>query len=61
MGRKPRVIKKKCLGCAECAIVCPYNAIRINKGGKAKINYKKCKGCLACVDACPMNALIVND
>jgi hypothetical protein len=58
---KPKVIKKKCVGCAECAITCPFNAIRIDRGGKAKIDYKKCKGCEACVEACPMKALIIND
>ncbi len=46
----------KCIGCANCYIFCPDNAIRIyNK--KLEIIYDYCKGCGICVRECPRDAM----
>ncbi|MBQ3052994.1 MAG: RnfABCDGE type electron transport complex subunit B [Clostridia bacterium] len=41
-----------CLGCGDCANVCPYNAICV-KDGLAYINRNLCLGCGLCVKQCP--------
>jgi 2-oxoacid:acceptor oxidoreductase delta subunit (pyruvate/2-ketoisovalerate family) len=53
---KPKVDKKKCIGCGRCEKVCPEGVITI-KESKAKINYSYCKGCGLCAAECPVGAI----
>ena len=41
-----------CLGCGDCATVCPTGAICLDDG-IARINPDRCIGCGACARACP--------
>lgn len=53
----------KCIGCGYCAMVCPYNAPKVDR----KVGHSmKCHGCLErveqglkpiCVGACPLRAI----
>ncbi len=63
--------EEKCIGCAKCIEVCPYNAIElidINKEmglynislRKARIVNAVCKGCGACVVECSVGAIDQN-
>ncbi|MEM5776471.1 MAG: 4Fe-4S binding protein, partial [Anaerolineaceae bacterium] len=46
-----------CSACGICVEVCPYNARRIEPGGKyAEVVEVLCQGCGACVAACPNKA-----
>lgn len=45
--------KYACLGCMDCAKVCPTNAIFKNEYGVAEINRTLCNGCGKCVKECP--------
>ena len=54
---------KKCIGCGTCAIVCPYNAPKVDEEKKKAV---RCNGCAervaagekpVCVEACPARAL----
>ncbi len=45
-----------CLGCGDCAAVCPENAITV-ENGVAKINPDKCVSCGACINACPKHLI----
>ncbi|MBE6623265.1 MAG: DUF362 domain-containing protein [Ruminococcaceae bacterium] len=55
---RPVIIKKKCIGCGECARCCPQETIDIvNK--KAVINYDKCIKCYCCQELCPMKAVSI--
>ena len=41
-----------CLGCGDCASICPVNAICV-KDGIARVNPNICIGCGLCVNECP--------
>ncbi len=53
---KPYVEKKVCVGCEDCAGVCPTDAISFHKE-KAVIDPDKCINCNFCVLACPQKAI----
>ena len=46
-----------CSGCETCILVCPFDAIEKDDGGKALVNALLCKGCGACVAACRAGAI----
>jgi len=46
-----------CSGCGICEVLCPYNAIEVDREEKvAKVNEALCKGCGTCCSACPSGA-----
>ncbi len=45
-----------CLGCGDCAAVCPVDAICM-KDGIARIDRRICIGCGLCVKQCPKNII----
>jgi len=47
----------RCIGCGDCAYICPYNAIELAAPGVAQINPDKCSGCGLCVAVCPALAI----
>lgn len=56
---KPKINKKLCVGCGECARLCPQKTIRI-KGGKAHIRRKHCIRCWCCQELCPKKAVLTH-
>lgn len=52
----PNSCKYGCLGCGDCANVCPVNAICL-KDGIAHINSEICIGCGLCAKKCPKNII----
>ncbi len=48
----PNSCKFGCLGCGDCAAVCPSDAICV-KDGIAYVNGSKCLGCGLCAKTCP--------
>ena len=49
-----------CLGYADCQVVCPKDAIRM-ENGLAQILFETCTGCGLCVKACPNNLITMED
>jgi heterodisulfide reductase subunit A-like polyferredoxin len=57
-GTVAKVDEDLCSGCGVCEVVCPYNAITVDKEEKlSHINPALCKGCGACAAACPSGAI----
>ena len=52
----PNACKYGCLGCGDCAISCPVNAICL-KDGIAHVDPRICVGCGLCVTKCPKNII----
>ncbi len=51
------VDEDRCSGCRLCVALCPYNAITIEKNGRAHVNPATCRGCGTCSSACAISAI----
>ncbi len=55
----PKVNKKACIGCGECARSCPQRVITV-VGGKARIALKNCIRCYCCQELCKPAAIKIH-
>lgn len=58
LASRPRIQKKSCIGCGQCAGTCPADAIAL-QDHKAEIDPKKCIRCFCCHEMCPERAVQV--
>ena len=52
---RPRLSPQLCVGCGQCAEVCPRQAI--TPGQPPRFDLERCVGCLCCAEVCPQGAL----
>lgn len=57
LEHKPTLKKRLCVGCGECARMCPAKAIEM-KNKKPHINREKCIRCFCCQEFCPRAAMV---
>jgi uncharacterized protein len=55
----PKIKRKTCIGCGECAAHCPGEAIFL-EDKKAYITTEKCIGCAECIVRCPTGSITIN-
>jgi electron transfer flavoprotein alpha subunit len=59
--RKPRrlaiISREGCIGCEQCAAVCPVGAISMDADGIAVVDAEECIGCKKCVPICPTSVV----
>ncbi len=55
--RIPKLIKKKCAQCGQCAEICPAKAIDFKKNEYPRFNRDVCISCLCCMEMCPQEAI----
>ena len=48
-----------CIGLADCAVVCDYDAIHMNQFGLPVVDPAKCTACNDCVVACPKDLFVI--
>lgn len=56
LSSKPKLKPKMCVGCEECARICPAKAIKM-ENKKAIIDRKQCIKCFCCQEFCPVGAM----
>lgn len=54
----PKIKRKNCIGCGECADHCPEAAIHLEEK-KAYLDAEKCIGCGECIVRCPSRAVTI--
>ena len=58
ISSEPRAKKAECVGCGQCAKICPAKAI-VMRDGLPRIDRKTCIHCFCCQEFCPKGAMKV--
>lgn len=48
-----------CVGLADCAVSCDFDAIRMNEFDLPEVDVDRCTACGDCVDACPLDLFVL--
>lgn len=59
LEQRPQLERSLCVGCGECARVCPAQAISMETG-RPVIDREKCIRCFCCQELCPKGAMKVH-
>ncbi|NIZ46790.1 4Fe-4S binding protein [Entomospira nematocerorum] len=50
-------IGRHCVSCGECSLICPVQAITMDRGLSAVVNAMVCIGCGKCAQHCPAGVI----
>lgn len=56
---KPKVLQDACVGCRECYVICPAQAIEM-KRSRPSFDLQKCIRCFCCQEICPEKAIVIH-
>ena len=56
---RPEFLKKNCIGCKMCLVVCPEACIHGEEKNSFICDYNYCKGCGLCAVICPKKDIIM--
>jgi pyruvate ferredoxin oxidoreductase delta subunit len=59
MGLVPKFLKKNCIGCKMCALICPENCFTGKEKNTFDYDPKYCKGCGNCAVICPKSDILM--
>jgi pyruvate ferredoxin oxidoreductase delta subunit len=51
--KKPKFLRKECIDCGLCKMICPEGCIEGKGKNTYKSDYNYCKGCGLCAYICP--------
>jgi len=49
--------KETCVGCGECADICPAHVYKLVDSKSEPVNMDACIECCSCVEVCPTNSI----
>ncbi len=58
---RPKFLKKECIGCKLCILVCPESCITGSDKDTINCDLDYCKGCGLCVKICPKKDIIMEE
>jgi len=56
---RPKFLKKDCIGCKMCVLVCPENCISGAEKNTYDFDALYCKGCGNCAFVCPKKDIVM--
>ncbi|MFH0791234.1 MAG: 4Fe-4S binding protein [Candidatus Omnitrophota bacterium] len=56
---KPSFLKKNCIGCKICILVCPEACIQGEEKNTYSCDLAYCKGCGICAKSCPKQDVVM--
>lgn len=57
----PQFLRKNCIGCKMCMLVCPEGCIEGEEKNAYTCDYNYCKGCGLCAEICPKADIIMQE
>ena len=61
MAYQVEVDEEKCVGCGECAEICPVDVYQIQNEKSVIVNGEECLGCESCIEVCEHEAITVSE
>lgn len=58
---RPKYLRKNCIGCKMCLLICPEGCISGKEKNTYICNYEYCKGCGLCSVICPKSDIIMTE
>ena len=56
---RPKFLRKNCIGCKLCVLVCPEGCIQGQEKNTYEPDYNYCKGCGSCALICPKKDILM--